>query len=36
MGILGFKDQGKIRGARTEFIVLGEVVIRGFSKHKNV
>ena len=36
MGILGFKGQGKVRGAHTEFVVLGEVVIRGFSKQKNV
>ena len=36
----GIKDQGKIWGARTEFIsntlVLREVVIRSYAKHKNV
>ena len=39
-GYWGIKDQGKIWGARTEFIsntlVLREVVIRSYAKHKNV
>lgn len=39
-GYWGLKDQGKIQNARTEFIsntlVLREVVIRGYTKHKNV
>ena len=39
-GYWGLKDQGKIQGACPEFIsntlVLREVVIRGYTKHKNV
>ena len=39
-GYWGLKDQGKIQGARTEFIsnilVVREVVIRCYTKQKNV
>ena len=39
LGYWGLKHQGKIQGACPEFIsntlVLMEVVIRGYTKHKN-